>query len=142
MSIKVRIGHTFEFCGAHYLPGHKGKCANLHGHTWKVEVVIEESEINKTHQRICHTLYKEHTHELKDAMIIDFSLFKEKVRNVLQSLDHKELNEVIPFPTAEAIACLIFKILSSLFLAMSKSYIVVKVKVWESSDSYAEVINE
>ncbi|HEX3048027.1 MAG TPA: 6-carboxytetrahydropterin synthase, partial [Bacillota bacterium] len=31
----------FTFDSAHYLPGYDGKCKNMHGHTWRVEVGIK-----------------------------------------------------------------------------------------------------
>ena len=37
---KITITRHFSFDAAHYLPGHEGKCQNLHGHTYKLEVTI------------------------------------------------------------------------------------------------------
>ncbi|HOV52500.1 MAG TPA: 6-carboxytetrahydropterin synthase, partial [Methanothrix sp.] len=37
----MKLGLVAEFDAAHSLPGYIGKCANLHGHTYQVEVVVE-----------------------------------------------------------------------------------------------------
>jgi 6-pyruvoyltetrahydropterin/6-carboxytetrahydropterin synthase len=38
-----------KFDAAHYLKDYEGDCANLHGHTWRVEVYIDvEEEFNKS----------------------------------------------------------------------------------------------
>ena len=37
----MKLGLIADFDAAHSLPGYQGKCANLHGHTYMVEVVIE-----------------------------------------------------------------------------------------------------
>ena len=41
----MRIGKLFKFEAAHRLPNHPGKCKNLHGHSYKLEVVVN-GEVN------------------------------------------------------------------------------------------------
>ena len=36
-----------SIAAAHFLRGYEGMCKDLHGHTWKVEVVIESKDLNK-----------------------------------------------------------------------------------------------
>ena len=36
-----------HFDAAHRIPGHGGKCANIHGHTYKVEAEFRDSELNE-----------------------------------------------------------------------------------------------
>lgn len=61
------------------------KCENLHGHNWIITVYCRSRELNT------------------DGMVVDFTRIKEVVKG---KLDHKNLNEVLPFnPTAENIAC-------------------------------------
>ena len=43
-----------EFSAAHNLRGYLGKCEELHGHNWKVEVVITGRKLNKTGSNIIH----------------------------------------------------------------------------------------
>lgn len=83
-----------HFCGAHFLKGYKGKCANLHGHNWEVEIFLRGTKTNRL------------------GMLVDFKEAKETLRAVLEKLDHQNLN-VLPFfkkvnPTAENIAKFIF----------------------------------
>jgi len=81
----MRLCHEFYFDAAHYLPHYKGKCEKLHGHTYKLEVVIE-GDIKK------------------DGMIIDFSKLKDIVeKEIIEKLDHQALNELVENPTAEHI---------------------------------------
>ena len=80
MIYRLELEHHFD--SAHYLPGHPGKCAWMHGHRWEVKVVIQ-------------------TTKLDDAgMVVDFG----DIKNVINELDHKELNDVMDNPTAENIA--------------------------------------
>lgn len=74
-----------EISAAHSLPlSYPSKCENLHGHNWIVTVHCRSKELNA------------------DGMVIDFSHIK---RIVKDQLDHRNLNEVLPFnPTAENIA--------------------------------------
>ena len=60
------------------------KCENLHGHNWIITVWCRSHELNV------------------DGMVVDFTHIKQVV---MEQLDHKNLNEVLPFnPTAENIA--------------------------------------
>lgn len=95
---------------SHQLPNYEGKCSNLHGHNWKVKVWAR-GEIDQT-----------------TGMVIDFTDIKAKIN----TLDHIHLNDVIPNPTAENIAVYIYNLLKTPDLK-------VKVRVYESIKSYAEV---
>ena len=67
---------------AHFLPGHP-KCGSLHGHTYKVEVIIEG--------------------EKRNGMIIDFGDMKQIISAVLAEYDHKSLNDFLEYPSVENI---------------------------------------
>jgi len=67
---------------AHFLPGH-GKCGSLHGHTYKIEVVIEG--------------------EKKSGMLMDFAELKRSVKEGLSAFDHRTLNDFIEYPSVENI---------------------------------------
>ena len=71
-----------DFDAAHRLPDYDGKCANLHGHTWKVEVEIKTKAL------------------IEDRFVLDFTVLKQ----IVNTLDHKYLNDLIEVPTAENIA--------------------------------------
>lgn len=77
---------SFSFDAAHRLPWHPGKCANLHGHTYLLDVTV--------------------TGDLTpDGIVIDFADIKALVtKHVLDDYDHADLNDFLPNPTAELIA--------------------------------------
>ena len=74
-----RLKTSAEFDSAHFLSGYQGKCANIHGHRWKIEAVVESSE-----------LISDGT---KRGMIIDFGDFKHEVRALANSFDHALIYE-------------------------------------------------
>jgi 6-pyruvoyltetrahydropterin/6-carboxytetrahydropterin synthase len=78
----MRLGITDYIDCAHLLPGHP-KCGQLHGHTYKVEVVVEG--------------------EVKEGMVLDFADLKGRVRVVLARYDHRHLNDFMDLPTVESI---------------------------------------
>ena len=105
-----------HFDAAHSLYGYPGECANLHGHTWDVEVTVESLQL-------CEL-----------GMVYDFALLKKDLKSVLATWDHKHINEIAPFddisPTAENLARIIFEDLSKF---ISQPGVTLKeVAVWES----------
>ena len=109
------------FSAAHRLRDYQGKCENLHGHNWTVEVTIGSKQLDNR------------------GMVIDFRKIKEKLGRVLDRLDHTYLNELSEFkkinPTSENIAGYIYSRLKNLI--RGKKIIVKKVSVWETEDSSA-----
>ena len=83
------------FSSAHYLKDYKGACEKIHGHNWKVELIVEGSELNSL------------------DILIDFAILKKILKEVLFELDHKLLNEIPYFeninPSSERLAEYIFK---------------------------------
>jgi 6-pyruvoyltetrahydropterin/6-carboxytetrahydropterin synthase len=110
-SIKVED----SFSAAHNLRGYKGKCEELHGHNWKVEIVVTDDKLDKL------------------GMVLDFKSLKKKLYAVLEKLDHKYLNNIPYFkkinPTSENIARFIFGSLKSKISNLKS------VTVWESESS-------
>ena len=82
----MRLGITDNVDCAHFLPGH-AKCGQLHGHTYKIEVVIEG--------------------EAKGGMIVDFAELKAQTRAVLAQYDHRNWNDVLDYPSVENICSLL-----------------------------------
>lgn len=112
-SIKVEA----NFSSAHNLRGYKGKCEQLHGHNWKIEVVVSKNKLDKL------------------GMVLDFRFLKDKLNEIIEKLDHKYLNEIPYFkkvnPTSENIAKYIYDSLKSEVLSLKS------VTVWESDNSCA-----
>jgi 6-pyruvoyltetrahydropterin/6-carboxytetrahydropterin synthase len=111
----MRLVKKFHFDAAHFLPNYVGKCKQMHGHTYYLEVSIL-GNVNP------------------DAgMIMDFCELERIVKiKVLDYLDHKTLNDVIKNPTAENT---IIWIKDKLSPHLGKKFLL---KLWESPDSYVE----
>ena len=67
------------FDSAHFLTDYYGKCENLHGHRWRMEVTIESEELE--------------TEGTMRDMVLDFGVFKKAVRALAEELDHTFLVE-------------------------------------------------
>jgi len=106
-----------NFSSAHNLRGYKGKCEQLHGHNWKVEVVVAKDKLDKT------------------GMVLDFKFVKSKLNAVLERLDHKYLNSMPYFkkanPSSENMAKYIYDNIKS------KIADIESVTVWENNTSSA-----
>ena len=79
------VRKRLEISAAHHLSlSYESKCTSLHGHNWIITVECRSKELNA------------------DGMVVDFTEIK---RRIVDSLDHRVLNDVLPFnPTAENIA--------------------------------------
>jgi 6-pyruvoyltetrahydropterin/6-carboxytetrahydropterin synthase len=110
-----------DFSAAHNLREVGGKCESLHGHNFLVEVAVESESLDE------------------GGMVIDFRLLKNKTREVLKSLDHRYLNELPLFtsanPSSENLAAYIFHEISREIDQGSRR--VTRVSVWESETSRA-----
>lgn len=99
MSALYTIKVITDFAAAHLLRGYAGECSRLHGHNWKVEVEVVARVLNEV------------------GMGVDFKDIKASTREVIGSMDHRNLNDLPPFdkinPTAENIAAHIFKTLAA-----------------------------
>ncbi|MEW6127872.1 MAG: 6-carboxytetrahydropterin synthase QueD [Acidobacteriota bacterium] len=111
-----------EFAAAHALRGYKGKCENLHGHNYKIEIVVRGAELDEV------------------GMLVDFVHLKAVTREVIRRLDHQNLNQLPPFdnelnPSAEHLAGYIFHQIAPQVDTPRAQ--VSKVRVWETSTSSA-----
>ena len=99
MSALYTIKVITDFAAAHLLRGYAGECSRLHGHNWKVEVEVTARTLDDV------------------GMGVDFKDIKANTREVIGSMDHRNLNDLPPFdkinPTAENIAAHIYKTLAA-----------------------------
>ncbi|HXN42116.1 MAG TPA: 6-carboxytetrahydropterin synthase QueD [Myxococcaceae bacterium] len=80
----MQLSVDFNFSAAHLLPFYNGPCSRLHGHNYRLQVVIQG------------------TTNPKDGMIRDFEEIRVKVwEAVLAQCDHHNLNDFMENPTAE-----------------------------------------
>ena len=89
-----------NFSSAHQLRGYKGKCENLHGHNYKIEIYARGRELDNI------------------GLLVDFGELKTAADEVVQYLDHRNINELPPFdvelnPSAENLARYILERVSS-----------------------------
>jgi 6-pyruvoyltetrahydropterin/6-carboxytetrahydropterin synthase len=136
MSYVARITRRLTLDAGHRVPGHQGKCRNLHGHTYTVEVTAE-GEVPE------------------DGMVLDFGVVKEVMVEHVGRWDHAFLvwegdaevlkaldvdpswqRIITPWPpTAENLArlaaILLYPDLASHGIAL------VEVRVWETPNCFA-----
>ena len=110
-----------QFAAAHQLKEFGGKCENLHGHNWKVEVYVTGNKLEK------------------NGLLMDFRLIKKATEEVLDGLDHQFLNDLEVFstinPSSENIARYIFE---SLALKLDNEQVrISKITAWESDTACA-----
>ena len=129
--MRVLATKIFTFDSAHYLPEHDGKCANIHGHTYKLEITIERVGSG--------SLIEEGP---AAGMVMDFSIVKQIVeQRVIEQLDHRLLNDVVNYrPTAELMVVDIAQQLN--FFLIPNGAQVVKAVLYETPTSFATVILE
>lgn len=132
----LKVEHSFD--SAHFLSGYSGKCGNIHGHRWRVEVEVTSRELMD--EGTCR------------GMVVDFKDLKKDVREVMDFYDHaliiergtlrsETLNcltedgfrviEVAFRPTAENFSCFFYKAI------LEKGYAVRRVSVYETPSSCA-----
>jgi 6-pyruvoyltetrahydropterin/6-carboxytetrahydropterin synthase len=116
-----RITVLSHFSGAHRLRHLHGKCEELHGHNWKIEISVVSNRLNK------------------EGVVIDFNILKQKMEKVLKTLDHTFLNNLPYFsgrePSSENIAKYIFDRLKAEL--KGHAAILKEVTAWESETSSA-----
>jgi 6-pyruvoyltetrahydropterin/6-carboxytetrahydropterin synthase len=108
-----------SFSAAHILAEIGGKCEELHGHNFKVEVTVAAQELNPA------------------GLLIDFRVVKKWLNEILDDMDHKHLNKLPYFTTINPSAENIAKYISGKIHLKAKpaQVHVVRVKVWESENA-------
>ncbi len=113
-----KITITKSFSAAHALKI-GGKCEDLHGHNFKVDVTVEGRTLND------------------EGILIDFRDLKKWTAEVLEEMDHKYLNDLPPFAggcaTSEHVARYIYRNIQKML--KRRSVRVSEVTVWESDNS-------
>src|SRR5208337_17634 len=84
------VSVEYTFAAGHALRGYKGKCENVHGHNYKVQLVVVGEQLDST------------------GMLMDFVEVRKAIKVLVERLDHRFLNDLDPFdklnPSAENIA--------------------------------------
>ena len=108
-----------SFSAAHLLADIGGKCEDLHGHNFKVEITVGAEKLNP------------------DGLLIDFRILKKILGDILEGLDHQHLNALGCFaninPSAENIARYICEKMEP---DVKKAGVnMARVKIWESENA-------
>lgn len=115
-----------SFSAAHILKESGGKCEDLHGHNFIVEVTVRGESLNE------------------EDILIDFRDLKRWTHEILEALDHKYLNETEVFkdmnPSSERIARYIHDRLADKVKTMGLN--IARVTVWESENARVVYSNE
>ncbi len=113
---QLSVTKIFEFAASHFLTKYKGKCENLHGHNYKLEITVQ-GDLRE------------------DDLVFDFvdlkKISKEKVVDVL---DHTHLNDRFENPSAEVMAVWIWEQLNDSMKALGVE--LSEVKLWETSTCF------
>ena len=109
------LSKEFDFDAAHNLVNYHGKCEKLHGHTYRLKIVLEGSPDS-------------------EGMIMDFIELKQIVNEkIISRLDHSYINEIIFQPSAENIALWIWRELEE--SVKRENCNLYEVHVWETATS-------
>ena len=115
------LGITTHFSAAHHLVAYPGACAVLHGHNWKIEVYVRGEQLDEL------------------GMLVDFKKLKGSVSELMDELDHSDLNTHEAFrdlnPTSERIAEFLYKRLVT--TAEGEPFSIARVVVHETPGSKA-----
>jgi len=117
---EVSVEETFA--AGHALRNYHGKCENVHGHNYKIQLTVRGAELDEA------------------GLLVDFVEMKRALNAVIERLDHRFLNDVPPFdvlnPSAENMARYFHEEISGA-LAARGGVTVSEVKIWETETSCA-----
>lgn len=121
---EVSVEETFS--AGHALRGYKGKCENPHGHNYRVRVNIEGERLDSI------------------GLLFDFVHLKRILRDLIEDVDHKFLNDQAPFdainPSAENIAKFFYDEASKEMHQMSNAPRIKSITIWETDVTSATYI--
>ena len=120
---EVTVEQTFA--AGHALREYKGKCENVHGHNYRVQVTVEGEQLNRI------------------GLLVDFVELKRVVREVVDRLDHQFINDLEPFtvinPSAENMAKYFYDEVSRRITPPDPDWParISQIKIWETDTSIA-----
>jgi 6-pyruvoyltetrahydropterin/6-carboxytetrahydropterin synthase len=118
---EVAVEHTFA--AGHALRNYRGKCENVHGHNYRVQVVVRGEKLDSV------------------GMLADFVALKKSLRDSCEPMDHVFINDMPPFdtvnPTAENMAVYICEKMQEALKSNPHPVEIAEVKVWETDIQYA-----
>src|SRR5690242_20769387 len=117
---EVSVERTFA--AGHALRNYQGKCENVHGHNYRVQITVQGEQLDA------------------NGLLVDFLELKRLTDEVIEYLDHRFINDLVPFdilnPSAENIAKYFYDRVST-GLAQEIPTRISAVKIWETDTSSA-----
>ena len=118
---QVSVDETFS--SGHALRGYRGKCENIHGHNYKVRIVLEGPSLDSI------------------GLLYDFTHLKRVLREIIASVDHRFLNDQAPFdvtnPSAENLAKYFYEEISRQLTQGPEGAKLARVTIWETDTTSA-----
>jgi 6-pyruvoyltetrahydropterin/6-carboxytetrahydropterin synthase len=119
---QVSVEETFS--SGHALRGYKGKCENVHGHNYRVQVRLEGAQLNEI------------------GLLVDFTDLKRVLRGIIAGLDHQFLNDLDAFktvnPSAENMAKYFYDEMVQQLTNLPAGAEITEVTVWETDTASAQ----
>ena len=116
---EVAVDH--DFSAGHALRGYKGKCENVHGHNYKVQVVISGEALDSV------------------GLLVDFKDLRSYILATVEQFDHQFMNDIPPFdrlnPSAENLAKYFHETVEQ--CCQGQPFHIKAVTVWESTGTSA-----
>lgn len=120
MPVQLEVTRIFSFDAAHRLEDYVGKCNNLHGHTYRLELTVRGTPDHR-------------------GIVLDFGdlkrIFKEHYEPML---DHQYLNDSLPMvnTTAENLAIWFFDYWEGRIRPLYPDVNPVRLRLWETENAY------
>ncbi len=106
------VTKEFRFESAHFLPKYYGKCENLHGHSYRLQVTVKIPELND------------------EGIAYDFTKLKKVVKkDIVDVLDHKLINDFVPIASAERMTEWIWE-------RIAHKIPIFEIKLWETETCF------
>jgi 6-pyruvoyltetrahydropterin/6-carboxytetrahydropterin synthase len=118
---QVSVEETFS--SGHALRGYKGKCENVHGHNYRVQITLEGPQLDSI------------------GLLVDFTHLKQVIREIIKRLDHQFINDLEPFttinPSAENLAKYFYDEVLSKVKDLPPGARVTDAVIWETDTAFA-----
>src|ERR1700730_13497957 len=118
---QVSVEETFS--SGHALRGYKGKCENVHGHNYRVQITLEGPQLDSI------------------GLLVDFTHLKQVIRYIVGGVDHKFLNDQAPFdvinPSAENLAKYFYDEITRQLSAVPEGAGITCITIWETDTTSA-----
>lgn len=120
MPVLIEVTKIFTFDAAHFIQDYVGKCNDLHGHTYRLEITVKGPRDRR-------------------GIVVDFTDLKRIYKEFYEAvLDHKFLNETLPTvnTTAENIAVWFYNYWAEVVSPHYPEVFPERIRIWETPTAY------